>query len=73
MMNLRVFVETFCENVCMTSFKGGLLGLRLFLVIESPLKMMKNAFHEKFHLKSFFCSQDIYVFVFIFWSCRKMA
>ena len=37
--------------------KGTLSGLRQFLVIESPLKMMKNAF--LLHLKSFFCSQDI--------------
>ena len=36
------------------SLKGTLPGLRQFLVIESHLKMMKNA-----HLKSSFCSQDI--------------
>ena len=36
------------------SLEGTLPGLRQFLVIESHLKMMKNA-----HLKSSFCSQDI--------------
>ena len=36
------------------SLKGTLPGLRKFLAIESPLKMMKNAY-----LKSSFCSQDI--------------
>ena len=40
----------------------------LICLIESPLKIMKNA---KFHLKSSFCSQDIYIFVKTFWSCRK--
>ena len=33
-------------------FKGALLGLRHFLTIASPLKMMKNAFH--FMLKASF-------------------
>ena len=37
--------------------------------IESPLNMTKNVF--LFHLKSFFRSQDIKVFVTTFWSCRK--
>ena len=36
---------------------GTLSGLRQLLAIESPLKMMKNAF--LFHLKSSFRSQDI--------------
>ena len=51
------------------SFKGALSGLRHFLANESPLKMMKNAF--LFHLKSFFRSQDVYVFALTFWSCSK--
>ena len=34
---------------------------------ESPLKMMKNAFH----LKSTFHSQDILIFALTFWSCRR--
>ena len=37
--------------------------------IESALKVMKNVF--LFHLKSSFRSQDIYVFVMTFSSCRK--
>ena len=38
---------------------------------ESPLEMMKNAFY--FNLKSSFRSQDLWIFVLTFWSCRKMA
>ena len=34
-------------------------------------KIMKNAFY--FALKSSFHSQDIYIFIFIFSSCRKMS
>ena len=49
--------------------KGTLKGLRQFLITESLLKMMKNAF--LFHLKSSFRSQDIWVFVMTFWSFRK--
>ena len=41
-------------------FKGPFLGLRQFLTIESPWKMMKNAFN--FMLKLLFCSWDIYIF-----------
>ena len=37
---------------------------------ESPLKMMKQCF--LFHVKSSFCSWDIYIFV-LTWLCRKMA
>ena len=33
-------------------FKGALQGLRQFLITESPLKIMKNAFY--FTLKAFF-------------------
>ena len=39
---------------------------------ESPTKMIKN--NEKcflFHLKRFFCSQNVQIFVLTFWSCRK--
>ena len=32
---------------------------RQFLGTKSPLKVMKNAFDEKIHLKNSFCSQDI--------------
>ena len=35
-----------------TIFTGALLGLRQFLKIESPLKVMKNVFY--FTLKAFF-------------------
>ena len=33
-------------------FKGALQGLKQFLITESPLKIMKNAFY--FNLKAFF-------------------
>ena len=39
-------------------------GLRKFLATESPLKMM---------MKSSFDSQDVQVFVLIFWACIKTA
>ena len=47
-----------------------LSGQRLFLATESSLAMMKNVFY--FTLK-LFCSQDAYIFVLTFWSCRKTA
>ena len=40
--------------------KGALLGLRQFLVTESPLKMMKNAFY--FTLKPLF---DLKIFKYL--------
>ena len=43
-------------------FKGPLSGVRQFLTIESPLKVMKNAFH--FTLKAFFVLQ---IFAFLSW------
>ena len=51
--------------------QGALSSLRQLLAAEDPLKIMKNAF--LFYLKSPFCSQDIYVFVLTFWSCKKTA
>ena len=52
--------------------KGALSGLAWFLAIESLLKIMKNAFYfPLFHFISTFCSQDIYIFVLTFWSCKK--
>ena len=42
MENLTVYQE----------LKGALSGLRKFLLVESPLKMMKNAFY--FSLKALF-------------------
>ena len=40
---------------------------------QSPLKMMKNKmlFYLLFHFKSSFRTQDIQIFVWTFWSCRK--
>ena len=54
----------FCVNVGLSPSKN-----KCYLL---HWKYFKN--HEKcflFHLKSSFCSQDIYVFVMIFWSCTK--
>ena len=39
----------------MLMIKGALSGLRQFLATESPLKIMRNAFH--FTIKALFCSQ----------------
>ena len=50
----------------MICFKGALSGLRQFLAVESPLKMMKNAFY--FTSKIIFVT-EIYkfsVFLFLF-------
>ena len=54
----------------LSDIKGALSGLRQFLAIQSPLKMMKCFL---FHLESSFCSQNIYFFVLTFWSCGKIA
>ena len=43
-------------------FKGALQGLRQFLITESPLKMMKNAFY--FTLKALFVLK---IFKFLSW------
>ena len=40
------------------ALKGAVFGLRQYLVNESPLKILKNAFY--FTLKSSFRSQDIF-------------
>ena len=45
-----------------------LLALRQFLKIESPYKWWKK---NLFHVKSFFCSWGIYIFVLTFWLHRK--
>ena len=59
------------ESGKLTLIKGALSGLRQFIDSENHLKMMKNTF--LFSLKNSFRSQDISIFVFVFWSCRKMA
>ena len=45
------------------NFKGPLLGVRQFLAVKNPLKMMKKFF---FHVNSSFRSQEIYTFVLTF-------
>ena len=49
-------------------FKGALLDLRKFLAIESPLKMMKNAFY--FTLKALFLLK---LFIFLSWLFGHVA
>ena len=44
--------------------KGALSGLRQFLAPESPLKLMKNAFH--FTLKAIFILKIFLIFVLTF-------
>ena len=69
---LSFFVEVrlHCGHFQESYLKVGLSPSKKIFIcfIESPLKMMKNVF---FHLQSSFRSQDIYVFVTSFWSCRK--
>ena len=57
--NLRVVIDGWelTRNI-----KGDLLGLRQFLAIESPLKIMKNVFY--FALKALFVLK---IFKFLFW------
>ena len=50
--------------------KGTLSGLRQFLVTESFLEMMKNAFD--FALEALFIL-EIFIFILTFRSCTKMA
>ena len=64
---LEKFKQETLLNPTVAVFKDELSRLRQFLVTESTLKMMKNAFHFPFR------SQDISIFVFTFWSCIKMA
>ena len=45
-------LETLDFRTTVKLFKGALSGLRQFMAIESPLKMMKNAFY--FTLKALF-------------------
>ena len=56
------------ENI--RKLKGTPSGLRQFLVTESFLQMMKNAFY--FPLEALFIL-EIFVFILTFPSCRKMA
>ena len=48
----------------MICFKGALSGLRQFLAVESPLKMMKNAFYLT--SKIIFVTEIYKFFVFLF-------
>ena len=50
--SLKVFNTEKGHHHCLKVFKGALSGLRYFLVTESPLKMMENAFY--FTLKGLF-------------------
>ena len=59
-MNITRDMNISCARCFHIAFKVALSGLRQFLVIESPLKMIKNAF--KFILKAFFV---LTVFIFL--------
>ena len=56
------------HNNILHNIKGALLGLRLFLAIESPLKIMKNAFY--FTLKALFVLK---IFKFLSWLFGHVA
>ena len=67
---ITVVCLSFNLSVCQSSIflKGGLSGLTQFLTIESPLKMMKNAFY--FTSKSFFVLK---MFKFLSWLFGQVA
>ena len=50
--SLKVFNTEKGHHHCLKVFKGAFSGLRYFLLTESPLKMMENAFY--FTLKGLF-------------------
>ena len=50
--NIKPVLEKTCFQRGFEFFKGALLGLRQFLAMESPLKMMKNTLY--FTLKPLF-------------------
>ena len=54
-----------------SNFKGALKGLRQFLIIESPLKMIKNAFY--FQLKALFVLKIFKIFSCLFGYVEKTA
>ena len=55
--------DLYCvQNVALQIIKGPLLGQRQFLAIESPFKLMKNAFY--FMLKTL---SILEIFTFLFW------
>ena len=65
---LRVLKFLVLKEDTIKVFKGALSGLRYFLVNESPLKMMENAFY--FTLKGFFLSRYS-LFILTFWPYSK--
>ena len=67
-------MESLACSVFFSEFKASLSPSKNVVFIffnESPLKMIKNAI--LFHVKSSFCSSDIYIFVLTLWLCRKTA
>ena len=64
-LGLAVFASAFCTKLAY--IKGALSGLRQFLAIENPLKIMKSAFY--FTSKALFILK---MFKFLtFWLCSK--
>ena len=59
----------YCLRKEKKSFKGAFSGLRQFLEIESPLKMMKNAFY--FTLKALLALKIFKLLSWLLRSCRK--
>ena len=60
---IDIILATLVRYIFTSLSKGPLLGLRQFLTIGSPLKMMKNGFY--FMLKALFVKDSD------FWLCRK--
>ena len=53
------------------SLKDALSDLREFLANESRFNSDEKRF--SFQLKIYFTSEDIWILVLVFWSCRKTA
>ena len=56
----KTFTRRTLYEVSIHKFKGALSGLRQFLAIESPLKMMKNAFTSMLS-PQYFTSKALFV------------
>ena len=65
----KVFVKLHKSPLLVVKSYSRSLRFETIFVNLMPLKIDEKCF--LFHLKSSFRSQDIYIFVLTFWSCRK--
>ena len=67
---MYIYHQIFTDIGLKNFFEGPLLGLRQFLEIESPLKIIEKAFF--FTIKALFVLKIIKICL-EFWSCTKTA